>query len=398
LSVPANELTTPHILRTFPVEVTVVTPCCGVGLAGISIYAAGQFASTTDKDGVAKFRLPIGKYVLTAPGHALSDCEVELRPDDYYGIEEQLTSAGELFVFMQDMSVDDKPKDGVMLCGDRSQIPEDAGRFIGTVSLPDGNGPGLRVRRNEKCSEALAGLRVNLEDGRRYKPNKDLTWFEDYEDECEVALLFSGTPIRLGDARGERPPAAQRDGNIGVPSPARPSTGSRPPKPGSPYVDQQLASFPDCWSRQITKGAVMSKSSRPPLAGSNADSQSRRRRPTHESRTSPSYPQRPSSAGPLRGALRMSDFPTQQDLSQRSSSLRPGSKWRSPSGSVVSSNPSSGQASPVRSIQASPRIGRQGSREQLPDRYNREPLPRPPSQSDRDMRARYGRPLRLSES
>merc|ERR1719424_1697245 len=78
ISVPANQLPTPHIVRSYPVRVTVVTPCCGDPLEGVPVYAAGSFACTTGSNGVAEFRLPIGRYVLSAPGISSSEEAIEL--------------------------------------------------------------------------------------------------------------------------------------------------------------------------------------------------------------------------------------------------------------------------------------------------------------------------------
>merc|ERR1712060_683570 len=49
-------------------------------------------------------------------------------------------------------------------------------------------------------------------DKRQYVPNETLTFFDDFKDECQVALLFnSQLPLRLGDLLGPRPqlPAGQ---------------------------------------------------------------------------------------------------------------------------------------------------------------------------------------------
>jgi len=365
-------------LRSYPVRVTVVTPCCRQPLESAPVYVAGLFASTTGSNGVAEFRLPVGSYVLTAPGNSTMEETIEINAEDHDGVDAQLTSNGELFLFLQDMSSDETSKDSVMLCASRANIPDDAGRFVGIASLPDSIGPGLRVCDGAKCSDALGEMKITLEDGRRYKPNKELTWFEDFKDECEVAMLFSGTPIRLGDARGARPASAQSDGNFSVTSPSRPATAGRPPKPASsPYLEPTLAASPECWGTPLTKGVGLTLTGRPPLGG-----KARRRMPTPEHRPltggSPPVSRRPNSAGP-------SGAPQPAGGRQRPNSCsgpRPGSAWRSASGSAgprsnASSNPSSGRNSPFR----------EGSREDIPQR---------PGSRERDLRLRY-KPLRLSE-
>jgi len=239
-----------------------------------------------------------------------------------------------------------------MLCANRTKIPEDAGSFVGFATLPDGNGPGFRVRSRKKCSDALSGLKLNPEDGRPYKPNSDLTWFEDFKDECEVALLYSGLPIRLGNLVGPRPRAADSEG-AAIHSPQLNGSSGRPPKPGyhPGLATQMLPSSHadmDMWAKRPASRAGVP--GRPP---SGKGAQARRRKPTPEQQGL-QFLSRPSSASPVRSGT----------------SSRPGSGHRphslgskpSPLRSAASSGPGSGASSACSSPLLRPRSSERLSR------------------------------------
>jgi len=202
--VPANSIPTPYIARTATARVTVVTPCCGDPLPGVPIYIAERWAGVTGAKGSVDFRLPPGKHSVTAPNHSYAKEMIDIQPD--FSSDEtavRIRTSGELFLYLQDMSVDDEVKDGVMLCANRSNIPEDSKRFVGSASLgPCSLGKTLCVRPGARCSEGLRRLKVTPADGRKYLPIDDLTWFDDFKDECQVCMLFTGTPLRLGNLLG----------------------------------------------------------------------------------------------------------------------------------------------------------------------------------------------------
>jgi hypothetical protein len=290
LQIPENKLTTPYIMHKHLVKVKVVTPCCKAPLKNIPVYAQGQFAALTEDDGVAKFLLPVGKYAISS-ANSTEQRMVEIAAEDREGVEVVLQSSGELFVFLQDMTCDEIQKDGVMLCGNKANIPTDSGTFVGSVSMPECNG--LFLRSDVKCSETLQQLQIMPNDGRKYKPNKDLTWFEDFKDDCEAAVLFTAMPIRLGDLRGPRPPSAK---SLLPPSVAV----ARPPRPN------ESAPTTNIWQIEgngqlRSHGLMLTTSNKPPLGNFKFASPARKRGATPEIRQVPRPAQhRPGSASPSR--------------------------------------------------------------------------------------------------
>eukprot|EP00927_Polykrikos_kofoidii_P040197 TRINITY_DN34403_c0_g1_i1.p1 TRINITY_DN34403_c0_g1~~TRINITY_DN34403_c0_g1_i1.p1 ORF type:complete len:891 (+),score=140.89 TRINITY_DN34403_c0_g1_i1:146-2818(+) len=306
LCIPANAIPAPYVLRKSCVLVTVVTPCCGDPLGGVPVYIGGRWAGVTATNGTAEFWLAAGKYIVTAPNHSFAEEVVEIDSEIANDTTDiSIAASGELFMYLQDMSTDEEEKDSIMLCTNRANIPEDASRYVGTAALPGSIGQVLCVRAGVPCSDGLSKLKVSPSDGREYLPKEDLTWFDDFRDECEVAMLFSGTPLRLGDLVGPRrtmsksssscrssqfqvpkstvtntvvvdmgkPPASGQGQRCPCPRPSAQPQGSRPPSGMARPVD------PSC-----------RRSSRPA-------SQGRRRAASTLPEAVPSRGRRPNSAG-----------------------------------------------------------------------------------------------------
>eukprot|EP00930_Biecheleria_cincta_P076651 TRINITY_DN6385_c0_g1_i2.p1 TRINITY_DN6385_c0_g1~~TRINITY_DN6385_c0_g1_i2.p1 ORF type:complete len:1041 (-),score=214.46 TRINITY_DN6385_c0_g1_i2:50-3172(-) len=220
VQVPVNCMPTPHLVRTTTVRVTISTPCCGRGLEGVPLFVAGRKVGLTGADGGVEVALPPGEHTLSSPGFCLKEELVLIEPGGPGSLELALAASGELFFYLQDNSYEEDYKDGLMLTCSRENIPDDAGRFVGAVSWGGAEEPSLAaaggrrpprtcVPMGRPCSGSFQLLTIaSSGDGREYKKNEDLTWFDDFADECEVALLFTNLPIRLGDLLGQRRSAA----------------------------------------------------------------------------------------------------------------------------------------------------------------------------------------------
>lgn len=217
VQVPVNCMPTPHLVQTTSVRVTISTPCCGRGLEGVPLFVAGRRVGLTGADGCVELALPPGEHTLSSPGFCTKEELVVIEPGGPGSLELALAANGELFLYLQDNSFEEDHKDGLMLTCSRENIPDDAGRFLGAVSWGDAEEQSLAstgarrpprtcVPGGRPCSSSFQLLTIaNTGDGREYKKNEDLTWFDDFADECEVALLFTNLPIRLGDLLGQRP-------------------------------------------------------------------------------------------------------------------------------------------------------------------------------------------------
>lgn len=217
VQVPVNCMPTPHLVQTTSVRVTISTPCCGRGLEGVPLFVAGRRVGLTGADGVVEVALPPGEHALSSPGFCTKEELVVIEPGGPGSLELAFAATGELFLYLQDNSFEEDHKDGLMLTCSRENIPDDAGRFLGAVSWGVAEEPSLGsmgarrpprtcVPGGRPCSSSFQLLTIaKTGDGREYKKNEDLTWFDDFADECEVSLLFTNLPIRLGDLLGQRP-------------------------------------------------------------------------------------------------------------------------------------------------------------------------------------------------
>lgn len=215
-------------------RVTAVTPCCGKPLVNVAIHAAGRDVGTTGADGTLELALPPGRHTLTAPGHSTRTRGVV---DVFVArgglMDATLVTSGELYIFLMDFSYGDCVKDGVMLCTNKSNIPDEARRFVGAASAPGGAtppapaalggtggsassaggagdregaiGPALCLKAGVRCTEVLSRIEARDVDGRRFEKNEDLVeWFEHVGDDCPVAVLSTGAALRLGFFIGKR--------------------------------------------------------------------------------------------------------------------------------------------------------------------------------------------------
>ncbi|CAE8615298.1 unnamed protein product, partial [Polarella glacialis] len=230
VKLPVNCMPTPHIVRTVAVRVSVLTPCCGQPLQGVSLCVGGRRVGSTSADGTLEIALPPGRHVLSAPGFCSGEQLAVVEAGGPGSLDVDMPATGELFFFIQDNSHEEDVKDGLMLTGSRINIADDAGRFTGAVELGAASGQqgGRPAAVCVPPGEALRALRVVATDGRQFSKNEDLTWFDDFADECEVALLFSGLPIRLGDLVGPRQVASAPQRGLAAPAEA-PVLRPRPP-------------------------------------------------------------------------------------------------------------------------------------------------------------------------
>eukprot|EP00929_Paragymnodinium_shiwhaense_P061846 TRINITY_DN3089_c0_g1_i1.p1 TRINITY_DN3089_c0_g1~~TRINITY_DN3089_c0_g1_i1.p1 ORF type:complete len:955 (+),score=133.44 TRINITY_DN3089_c0_g1_i1:106-2970(+) len=273
LTIPANSIPSPYVQQRTPVRVRVVTPCCGDALPGVPIYIDDKWAGVTGSDGTVEVRLLTGSFTLTAPRHSYAQETIRVDGPWQNDLSVCLETSGELFLFLQDMTVDDAVKDGVMLCSNRSSIPEDSSRFIGSATLPGCMGQMLRVRSGSRCSDVLKKIKVCPADGRAFKPIEDLTWFDDFENECQLSMLSSGTPLRLGDLLGAQaqPQAhfAATTQNVPLSCGASKSSGSRPSTASLSRQTSSLLSRPPSAASAVSALSKTYSTRLPPsLAGS----------------------------------------------------------------------------------------------------------------------------------
>lgn len=220
LVVPQNCLPLPNIVRAATVRVTVETPCCGAPLPDVAIFASRRQVGVTDQDGTATFDLPPGRHLLSAPSCSAAEVVLVVQSGSTGALPVRLPADGELFLYLQDLTYDDVCKDGVYLSCNRNKFAEEAEPFEGDAKLPGGLPPPsrmgerfvgvARVAPGTRCSESLKALQPQTTDGRSFQRDEDLAWFDDFQSECQVALLFSNLPIRIGNLlgrrRGQQPP------------------------------------------------------------------------------------------------------------------------------------------------------------------------------------------------
>lgn len=218
LVVPANCIPTPQILRTVRIRILVTTPCCGAPLPALPVHVDGRRVGVSDHTGRLELTLMPGQYSIGSP--TFCSAEVELVVKNGSGtVDVCLVTSGELVFFLLDNSVEaaGEVKDGLMLCGNRENIPDEGIPFLGVVTLAEDReaappqspnakrAAGPCVAPGKPCKEALKTLQVKSTDGREFKQSDDaLAWFEEIK-ECQIALLFSSAQIRLGDLLGPRP-------------------------------------------------------------------------------------------------------------------------------------------------------------------------------------------------
>lgn len=217
-STPVNFISAPLVIRGVVVRVTVVTPCCRHPLAGIPVLIGGRKAGTTNNEGIATFRLFPGTHEMSVPSCSTSKRTINIEGcPSPLGLDIAVAADGTLFLFLIDNSIGDDIRDGVMLTCNSAEIPDEARAFVGHATLPNGRSAQLpvanmerfsrviRVPEGSRCDSCLPRLEVHNSDGREYRPNMDLTWFDDFMNECQVAIFFSASPIRLGDLVGDAP-------------------------------------------------------------------------------------------------------------------------------------------------------------------------------------------------
>jgi len=222
LRVPRNCVPTPYIPRV-TVKVSVVTPCCGKAVKGVLVHFDERRAGMTDENGTVELSLPAGRHMLTAPDQASARISVDVDLNGSGQQYVQLMMDGEMFLFLQDMSFDDVQEEWMMLCANRNDLPAGAKSFTAATSSSvhslssastrspnsrrDNENPPhhlnkyLRVEVGKKCGDALLSLEAELSKtfGDRFDSNPDyLQWVENFKDECSLAMLFSGVPMRLG--------------------------------------------------------------------------------------------------------------------------------------------------------------------------------------------------------
>lgn len=221
LRVPGSRLPAPYIPRP-TVRIRVSTPCCCRPLEGILIHVNGMRAGNTEDNGELRLSLPPGKHSITAPGQSKIERVVEVRKGCADEVSVEMYSNGDLFFYLQDMSLDDESRDGVMLCSNKYQVPSDARNYIGAVSMQRRTvtsvrrstlhfteiKPLLSLGPDTKCTEALSTLSVapGLGPGWKWDPNEEaVDWVEEQQrlDECVLALL-SSIPLRLGTLIGNK--------------------------------------------------------------------------------------------------------------------------------------------------------------------------------------------------
>lgn len=345
LRIPAGRFPTPYVPRS-TLTVQAVTPCCGTPVEGVLLHVDGRRAGVTDADGTLGLMLPAGRHTITSPGQARRGKTVEVKqassPDE---TPVQYTLSGELFLYLQDMSLEDEDETrmGVMLTASRDQIPADALPWLGAASMfqksTAGSGrrkefnPCARLQEGAACDGALYRMQAHLgayspndnqsakralmgfasanKDGFlsscfaawsayakkqamgprlahckvKYYPNLDApVWVgcRHVGNECSAALLF-GSPLRLG--------------NLITPAPSRHST----PKHGSHRaggLDADLNTSLRSMSRSLSESL---RTLGPSGAGGRQAGPSATRRPSSSSARS-----RPPSGGPGRPSARPS--------------------------------------------------------------------------------------------
>eukprot|EP00746_Dinoflagellata_sp_MGD_P159499 gnl/MRDRNA2_/MRDRNA2_86715_c0_seq1.p1 gnl/MRDRNA2_/MRDRNA2_86715_c0~~gnl/MRDRNA2_/MRDRNA2_86715_c0_seq1.p1 ORF type:complete len:851 (+),score=150.82 gnl/MRDRNA2_/MRDRNA2_86715_c0_seq1:110-2662(+) len=220
LKIPKNCLPHPQIPRP-TVTIATTTACCGLALGHVLIHCNGRRVGTTDSNGSLRLALPPGTHVLTAPNQSNGEVSVKVDPGCHEEQEVELAVDGGLFLFQQDMSLDDDKKFGVKLCTNPYSIPTEASSFVGQIQLQDrvASSGGLTSGKNfksllsvgtgVKCGEVMQTLKVQPtvgKNGQRWEANPDAEqWFNEMADECMVSLLFSGTPLPLGYLIGAMP-------------------------------------------------------------------------------------------------------------------------------------------------------------------------------------------------
>lgn len=289
ICIPPNQLTYAHIMRRYPVRVTVVSPCCEEPLEKVPVYVCGNHVGTTNREGVVAFQLSPGRFTIASPGFARAEETLDVASDQTEGVEVRLIGSGEIFIYLASMGDDDDPKDGVMLCTNRDHIDaEEAACFVGTATMPECRG--LFIPKGKRCTpttcyDKMSQMRIKSTDGRAFEKNDELIdFFDESKHECLMALLFNTTQKRVGDLKGPRPqecdplraaiPSA-------VPTPMRAPgppvvafSSTRPPRPAAESVnfDGKLRS----------SGLIFQSNSKPPLG--KFVSPTRKRLPTPDSR------------------------------------------------------------------------------------------------------------------
>eukprot|EP00929_Paragymnodinium_shiwhaense_P120901 TRINITY_DN92961_c0_g1_i1.p1 TRINITY_DN92961_c0_g1~~TRINITY_DN92961_c0_g1_i1.p1 ORF type:complete len:847 (+),score=195.60 TRINITY_DN92961_c0_g1_i1:110-2650(+) len=211
-------------------RVSVLTPCCKKPIEGVPVFVAGKRKGVSDSAGFAHISLPPGRHAISADADGNNPSFVDVPPSKELQ-DVNLTSGGELFLFLTDFSFDDEFKDALMICSSRDKVPdeeEETGPFAGSASAPccmeiTDDVPYsavLRLPSGSSCTTALKGLKVEDAEGRNFQHNDDLDeWFEVFQDDCLLQLLASGTPLRLGYLHGQRAAraealAAAEDGEV----------------------------------------------------------------------------------------------------------------------------------------------------------------------------------------
>lgn len=232
--VPGSCFPAPYIPQS-TVCVSVMTPCCKKPVKGALVYIDGTRAGLTDDDGELRLAIPPGKHMIAVPKLSHEEQAVEVGRRNADAVKVIFETSGGLFVYLQDMSLDDEFRDGVMLCGNPFQVPSEAKSFAGSVSMgrlsssssrrggstlaPGALASMINVTRDTSCGELIRTFvaRPALYDGAHYEPSSDfLEWVEDLRsnDECVLAILCSmpqrlGTMVHIGSPSTRQPPQSR---------------------------------------------------------------------------------------------------------------------------------------------------------------------------------------------
>eukprot|EP00927_Polykrikos_kofoidii_P087067 TRINITY_DN9946_c0_g3_i3.p1 TRINITY_DN9946_c0_g3~~TRINITY_DN9946_c0_g3_i3.p1 ORF type:complete len:1146 (+),score=170.52 TRINITY_DN9946_c0_g3_i3:41-3478(+) len=218
LKVPMNQISTPYIVRSTCVRVLAETPCCGTPLQGVAIFASGRRVGVTGADGILELSLPPGKHSVSAPAHSQEEKLVEVKQRES-SIDDVRLSAGDIvFMYLNDLSYDECSKDGVFICTNREHpdLPDELKPYSGGASVSDPSweskaviccagkpSPVLSVGSGTRCANVLSSIQVKTDDGRQFDPNEDAEgWFETFQDDCQIAMLFEMSGLRLGNLLG----------------------------------------------------------------------------------------------------------------------------------------------------------------------------------------------------
>lgn len=206
LRIPPGAFPTPYIPHA-NLHIFSITPCCGLPVSGVPVYADGRRMGTTDAKGELHLALPPGKHEIMQKGQTnVESVEVQFKSGP--AVEARLCVGGELFFYLQDLSSGDDAKFAVKITSSRYQIPMDAKRFSGDVAM---DGQRVAVPRTSKpqprpmkplftlqrrqCSEVLQSLEV-CPVGGEYELNDDFTsWLASHE--CVIKALYEYPPATV---------------------------------------------------------------------------------------------------------------------------------------------------------------------------------------------------------